>query len=353
MHDHSGIGTYIRNVLSGIKERDDVWREILVLRNKNTMLEYYNTLVCNYKIYTIAEQACLPVIARKAKIFHAPHYNAPLLFPGKLVVTIHDLNHIKLLRELPTLLHKVYAVTIMTFVVKRADVIITVSEWTRRQICRLWPSSEEKIKTIYNGIKEPCDIINGREILKRHYKIEKPYILYLGLLKKHKNLSRLINAFSLAQDLLREQYLLIIAGDIKSDDVNLLEKISRNQYKDLIRLIDYVPRSRLPALYFNASLFVFPSLAEGFGLPPLEAMSYGVPVISSNATCLPEVLKDAPMYFDPLNIHDMSNCIKRALSDEKWRKSARVRGKKISLIYSWDKAVDQYIDIYYALLKKI
>lgn len=246
-------------------------------------------------------------------------------------------------------MHKIYALLIMTLVVKKADIILTGSEWTSDQISRRWPFSKLKIKTIYNGIKMPVKGCINKEVINK-YNIDKPYILYLGLLKKHKNLANLIEAFVNAQSDLRGEYLLIIAGDLKSDETDLPSLINKKKQNKSIRLLGFVPGEDLPGLYSGASVFAFPSLSEGFGLPPLEAMSHGVPVISSNATCLPEVLKTAPMYFNPLSIADISKCIKRAIGNEKWRSDASIIGKEIASSYSWERTVEGCIRLYKSLL---
>lgn len=348
MYNHSGIGSYIRN-LTGQYAKQGITKDILLLTTGKVSGLDLKAKRCSCKIYGLAEQIFLPYLVKKACLLHTPHYNAPLLFPGKLVVTIHDLNHLTFYDQLPSVFHKLYAKTMMAMVVKKADAILAVSDWTRNDLCRRWPAAAAKIKTVYNGVPAPRNSVNDNEVTVK-YQVDRPYILYLGLLKRHKNISRLLEAFSKAQRTLKGKYLLVIAGDPKSDEIGLPELVAQSPHRELIRLPGYITWNDLPALYGQAALFAFPSTAEGFGLPPLEAMSYGIPVISSNATCLPEILKDAPRYFNPYDINDIAACIERSLIDSKWRDGAGRKGRKISAGYRWENTARTCLEIYNSLL---
>ncbi len=348
MYQHSGIGSYIRNLIRQFTQQA-IGRDMLLLSDRDFPSHGLKIMHCHCKIYGLNEQTFLPYSVRTTKLFHAPHYNAPVLFPGKLVVTIHDLIHLNFYDQLPSLFHKLYAKSMMGLVINRADAIMTDSDWTRYDILQRWPQMKHKIKTVYCGVPVARDYPNPQVVLDRHG-INKPYILYLGLLKRHKNLIRLVKAFEAAQRTLKGECLLVIAGDAKSDDAGLKQYVDGCSAKHLIRLIGFVPGADLPALYGQAALFAFPSIAEGFGLPPLEAMSYGVPAISSNATCLPEVLKDAPMYFDPYDIKDMTACLERSIRDDLWRKDAAPKGKIVAKGYRWENTARECLALYDSLI---
>lgn len=348
MYNHSGIGTYLRNLI-GQYAKLDIKDEVLLITPPNIPNFGFRTRTSASRIYGLGEQTIVPITARTAKVFHSPHYNAPLLFPGKLVVTIHDLIHLEYEKLLPSLFHRLYARLMLNAAVSKADRIITVSNWTGEDVARRWPKAKKKINVIHNGVMpSPCTI--GPDGVREKYGVDKPYILYVGLLKRHKNVKRLVEAFAAEQKKLKGEYLLVIGGNLSSDDDGLRELVNCSEEKHLIRLIGYVSEADLSALYDKASLFAFPSLIEGFGLPPLEAMSYAVPVISSNATCLPEILGDAPIYFNPRDIADIARALDRGLHDEEWREKAKTSGPATSAQYNWGLCARKHIEIYKSLL---
>ena len=347
----TGIGGYIRNLLQQYSELH-VNNAIMLLAPKGDQAPGFTNRICSSGIYGLAEQIEIPLKSRHSKLLHVPHYNAPLLFPGKLVVTIHDLHHLNFYNALPTLFHKLYAKYMMALVVKRADAIMTDSDYSRDDIIRHWPSARPKITTVYCGINKNVSPV-GRDQLDRtlsRYRITKPYILYVGMLKSHKNVKRLIAAFEKAQTELNSKYSLVIAGDTKTDQDNIPEWIIREKIGSAVLLTGYVPAGDLSSLYTGATAFVFPSLAEGFGLPPLEAMFCGIPVAASNATCLPEILGDAPCYFDPYDIADIAAKLVISCTDGAWRAQAIQEGHRVAARYDWRQTARGCIEVYQSAL---
>jgi len=334
MSERSGIGSYVRNLLAQFAAMDRP-PKLTVIGDQDIHRYWRRPIVCRSPIYSIQEQLSIPVVAHNCNVFHAPHYNAPLLFRGRLVVTIHDLNHLTFYDELPTIAHKLYARLMMTLAVRRADHIMTDSEWTRRDLLRRWPDAAMKTEVVHNGI-DPQLRRTIEPAVPAKYGITKPYVLYLGLLKRHKNITRLIEAFLAAQDELKGEFQLAIAGDPTSDDIGLRDVIVRRRSSEIVRLIGFIAPGDIAPLYSGATAFAFPSLAEGFGLPPLEAMACGTPVIASNASCLPEVLGGAPRFFDPRDVADMAASIVSAVRDEAWRFAAIERGYRTTAKYRWE-----------------
>jgi len=351
MINSTGIGSYIRSLLEQYR-RLNINGSILLLGAGGDVTAGYNTRNCISGIYSFMEQFEVPFHARGTKLLHGPHYNAPVLFPGKLVVTIHDLHHLNYYDLLPTLFHKLYAKYMMALVVKRADAIMTDSEYSKADIIRHWPYARPKITTVYCGINQN---ISGASLgrikdIRSRYRIEKPYLLYVGMLKRHKNIRRLISAFEKSQTVLKNEYALVIAGDTKTDQDNIPEWISREKIRSTVHFTGYVPGGDLSALYAGATSFVFPSLAEGFGMPPLEAMSCGIPVAASNATCLPEILGDAPLYFDPTNVGDIAAKLVISATDNAWRRQAIQNGYRVTERYDWRKTARACIAVYQSAL---
>lgn len=351
MINGTGIGSYIRSLLEQYRQIN-ISGSILLLGAGGDATAGYKTRNCKSGIYSLMEQFEVPFKARDAKLLHVPHYNAPLLFPGKLVVTIHDLHHLNFYDSLPTLFHKLYAKYMMALVVKRADAIITDSEYSKADIIRHWPYARPKITTVYCGINKniPGAGLGRIKEIRSRYRIEKPYLLYVGLLKRHKNIRRLISAFEKSQTVLKNEYALVIAGDTKTDQDNIPEWISREKIRSTVHFTGYVPGEDLSALYAGATSFVFPSLAEGFGLPPLEAMSCGIPVVASKATCLPEILGDAPCYFDPYDLDDITAKLVISCSDEVWRAGAVQKGYRVTARYDWQQTARACIAVYRSAL---
>ncbi len=306
--------------------------------------------------YGWREQLCLPKIIKKEKVdlMHFPHWNIPFSYCKPFVVTIHDL----LLLHYPTrasstlgpltyffknLAYKI----ILRHAIKKSRHIITISEFTKNDIFKNFNIDAKKITVTHlaplppplnlplgQGEKTPANLI--------HYKITKPYVLYVGVAYPHKNLEGLIEAWKIFCAEHGNDYQLVLAGRKNY----FYEKILKQVQDDNIIFTDYVPDEDLPMLYKNASLYVFPSFYEGFGLPPLEAMQYGVPVVSSNSTCLPEILKDSALYFNPSNKNEMKGAIWRGLTDQNLRQELNQKSVQLIHNYSWKTTAKTTLETY-------
>jgi len=354
LHDF-GIGTYIRNLLRHLARLDrDTEYVLLGLPEDCASLR---ALGPNFRPvpycsppYSLREQLSLPVaVAReKVDVFHAPHYVLPTLTPGRRVVTIHDCIHLMFPEYLPYRLAKVYAHAMMYSATRRADRILTVSESSKRDILRFFSVKPEKITVIYNAIDErfrtlPTDETVGR--VRERYQLEDPFVLYVGNVKPHKNVERLIDAFALVRR--RSDGLkLMIIGDEISKFQTLRRAVHRHNLHKHVRFLGFVPEDTLSVLYRLASVFVFPSLYEGFGLPPLEAMACGTPVITSNVSSLPEVVADAAVLVDPHNSEEIAGAIRRVLSDPALSAELRAKGLARAQAFSWHRSVAQTLEIY-------
>jgi len=227
--------------------------------------------------------------------------------------------------------------------IKRAKKIIAVSNYTKKDILEYFNVKPEKIEIVYEGapLRTCLESIQDAPFIN----ITRPYLLYVGNAYPHKNLERLILAF---QKLIKDKQIdcqLILVGEIDYF-YQRLRKMSSGAPSDRIIFTDFVSDSDLNTLYQNASLYVFPSLGEGFGLPPLEAMAFGLPVVCSKATCLPEILGQAALYFDPENTKEMAEKIKMVFKDRKLQEKLIDQGFKRIQKYQWSKMAQETLGIY-------
>lgn len=300
------------------------------------------------KFISIGEQIELPVILKKLKadLFHSPSFVAPLYPACKLIMTIHDMNHMSF-PQYYSMIHQLYYQYIVKPSAVKAKKIITVSQFSRKEINRWLGVPREKIKVTYNGVEDRYTVIDDLAALREvngKYRLPEKFILYIGNKKPHKNVGRLIEAYAK----LKTNYYLILSGD---PDEQLNTLVSELDLAAKVKFIGNVPDQDLPQLYNLADLFVFPSLYEGFGLPPLEAMACGTPVITSNVSSLPEVVGEAGITVNPNNVDELANAINKVLVDEKLRKNMIEEGLKQARKFNWETTARETLDIYEEALK--
>ena len=332
-------------------------------------------------IYSFKEQYNFlkTVVKEKLDVMHFTHFNRPIFYNRPSIITIHDLTPIYFPGKKRSSFVEQFAYRlVLKSALKKANRIIAVSNFTKKDILKNFSFLDEgKIAVIYEGIarfaEDPKQFVNH----KSKFLNLKPYLLYVGVWREHKNLLGLIRAYEkLKQNSNSIQYWrkcrenefkkiaslkledlknlkLVIVGKPDPYYPEVPEAAEKSPFKKDIILTGYVSDEELFLLYQNAAAFVFPSFYEGFGLPPLEAMSYGVPVVSSNAASLPEILGDAALYFDSKNTEEMADKIAQALFDGDLRKILVEKGKKQVLKYSWQKMAQETLKVYNKITKKI
>ena len=332
-----GIGTYIRNLLRHLARLDDRNEYVVFCREDDLTFvgrarrELPGGCRTTRGSYSVREQFALPLELRRerADLFHAPHYVLPPLTPCRSVVTIHDCIHLRFPQYLPSRLGYAYARSSMWIATHQSARVLTVSEASKRDILDYFHVPESKIDVIYNAIDDrfseepPADEVMR---VKERYQLNDPFILYAGNIKPHKNLERLIEAFHLIRKGELEHVKLLIIGDEISKYATLRRAVHRYKLHKHVRFFGFVPDATLAILYRLARVFVFPSLYEGFGLPPLEAMASGTPVITSNVSSLPEVVGDAAMLIDPYQPDAIAGAMHRVMLDDRLRDDMRERG---------------------------
>lgn len=270
-------------------------------------------------------------------ILLSPKNIIPFLVNSKKVVTIHDLAYF--MPEFNAYLP--HDVLYMKYMIKnsckRANAIIAVSENTKKDIVRILGTNEEKIKVIHSGVSNEFHIIKNREILnevRTKYQLNKKFILFTGGITPRKNVVRLIKAFNQISDKVPHE--LVLTGARGWNNKKELELIEQN---DKIKKLGFVPDEDMPILYNLTDIFVYPSLYEGFGLPTLEAMACGCPVISSNSSSIPEVVGDAAMMVDPFDVDALANAMYEVLTTDELRGEMIKRGLDRAKQFSWEKCV--------------
>jgi glycosyltransferase involved in cell wall biosynthesis len=358
-----GIGTYVRNLLKQLARQDHATEYILLCREHDRGIApelgpNFRAVAERSRAYSVREQFAVPLDLRRerAALFRAPHYVLPPLTPCRSVVTIHDCIHLRFPQYLPSRIGYAYARAAMWTAIHRAARIITVSEASKRDILRYFQIPESRIDVIYNAIDDrfwvPPDP-DQMERVRERYQLNAPFILYAGNIKPHKNLERLIEAFHLLRhdEALKDVQLLII-GDEISKYAMLRRAVHRHKLHKHVRFFGFVSNETLAALYRLAAVFVFPSLYEGFGLPPLEAMASGTPVITSNVSSLPEVVGDAALMIDPYEPSAIADAMRRVLADPDLRASLRAKGLARAREFSWERSIKRVRDIYHEVLTR-
>ena len=348
----SGIGTYLKNILPYVISEFPNYHFCLLGSiselNAFDWAQSPNVVIVSSKsgMYTFAEQVELIFkIPAESKLYWATHYNIPLLYRGKQLVTVYDIFHL----AMPILVdgwHKfIYAKVMFNMVRFRASAILTISQFSRQEFIRLVGPVRHPVYPIHLGVAPAWfNIQTGL----RPY--ENKYILFVGNVKAHKNLMALVESFesiylSIPHDLVivgkREGF---ITGD--SGVVNAAVGLGARVY-----FTGYIDDQSVRQYVAHAEALVFPSLYEGFGLPPLEAMAAGCPVLVSDAGPMPEVCGDAALYCDPYNINDMAEKLLLILNDESLRSTLRQRGLEHAGNFTWDRCAEQTCEVIRGLLK--
>jgi glycosyltransferase involved in cell wall biosynthesis len=282
-------------------------------------------------------------------LLHCPAYSAPLVRRQPAVMTVMDVLYTRYPEWLPTRRARWYWGRWIPFTARHADAVIAPSLATKQDLVELAGIPPDRITVIPLAVaphflRRPShDDIQGYRV--RHGLLG-PYLLYVGIIDRRKDLTTVLRAYARTHARVKELRL-VIAGHVIPGRTNLVGDIERMGLTDGVRLAGYIPDDELPLLYAGASLFVYPSRWEGFGLPPLEAMSLGVPVITYRSSSLPEVVGDAAVLIDPPYTEDaLANAILRLLEDIPFREDMIARGRRRAACFSWEQIADQTMLVY-------
>lgn len=307
----NGIGRFARELISN---------------NKQAPFEIYSIEGHFGDIFKLLDPIYLKLRLSKGCFYVSPSYNCPVFNAGKSILTLHDLMHFKF-AEYRSLKNVFYYDYLVKPVCKKSPLIFTVSEFTKQEIVKWAGISEDKIVVVYNGVDDKY------HVNVEPYKADAPYVFYIGDKKPHKNIKRLIEAFSLSS--ISNTHILMMSGVEHHEAKSWASEFG---VQDKVKFSGFIPEEQLPSYYKGAALLALPSLYEGFGLPIIEAMAVGTPVLTSNLTSMPEIAGDAALLIDPYDVQDIASGLDRLVRDNSMREMLIKKGVKRASFFNWDKS---------------
>lgn len=308
--------------------------------------------------YGYREQLTLPLafLRSRPNLMHFPHFNVPVLYPGKFVVTIHDITpYFFPGHKMGSWIRRAGFWLTFSSAVRKAHRIIAVSRHTKKDIVKHFRTPEQNITVIYEGIddifKKAADEETTQRILTR-YRVHKPFMLYVGVWREHKNLVGLLHAYARAHRTHRRFPDLVLTGKENPQYGEVRAHLNRLRLQTCVKTPGFVPQPDLVHFYNAAELTVVPSFYEGFGLTGLESLSCGTPVAASRLTSLPEILGEAAFYFDPYDVENMAAVLQDALSNKAARQERLKNAKEVIERYRWDTMANETAACYKKALGK-
>lgn len=354
----TGIGRYCHELVRNLAKYDKKNEYVLFFNAPEyerfvPSVANFRKVLVNAKHYSYAEQSVFyrKIKAEKVDLMHFTHFNAPLLYGGESVVTIHDLTLSYFPgKKMRGLFQRAAYQAVLRQTVRQARKVIAVSQNTKNDLVKLLAVPPQKIQVVYEGVAEEIGPIKDETRLaevRKRYALPADFLLYTGVWRSHKNLLGLLDAFLI----LKERYAygggLVLTGRPDPLYPEVMAKINASEIKNSIFLTGLVPEADLVAFLNLATVFVFPSYYEGFGLPPLEAFACSTPVACSNSSCLPEICGiENAAFFNPHDPADMAAKIQRILTDSTWRGRLVAGGLARVKFFSWEKMAKETLAIY-------
>jgi glycosyltransferase involved in cell wall biosynthesis len=356
-----GVGTYTRNLVQSLSRVGLGHQYVLV--GSPDHLRSIGDLPDDFELQPYGRAHDDPrshlgygfVVRRlRLDVLHIPHRWVPLSAPRPYVATVHDLNNVLFPSDEESGLPGRLASSAVQKGLRRARRVIAVSHSTRQDAVKWLGLAEDRMRVVYGAVDgeltEPVTSAERQRVLER-YSITDPFVLYAGRIQVHKNLARLIDAFAVVKSQLEKHptlsgLKLIIIGDDISALPEVRHAVMRTRVQDSVRFLGFVPAETLRGFYVCSKAFLFPSLYEGFGMPPLEAMAHQTPVVTSNIPSLREAVGDAAELVNPENVFDIARGLQRVLVDDDYRAALKTRGLARVKTFSWDESARQVLDVY-------
>lgn len=353
-----GIGSYIRQLLESISRRPEAQRYRFRVYLRRADRDSLPPLPGNFELveedspgYSLAEltRFAWRLYRDRLDLFHATHYVLPPL-RGRAVVTIHDIIHLLYPQFLPNRAALLYARVMIRRALSRADRIITVSYNSKRDLVDYFGILPSRVEVIYNGVSErfrPDVPEEERRLVAEKYGLPRPYLLFLGGEKPHKNMQNVVRAFAEAR---RSRpglpHALVLAGAMPKNSARIDALIAALDLGRVVARPGLIDEDDLPGLFAGAEALLYPTLYEGFGLPVVEAMACGTPVLTSSTSALQEIAGGYSYLVDPLDVDAIARGIVALATDERIRSDFVLLGRKRALDFSWEKAAEKTLEVY-------
>jgi glycosyltransferase involved in cell wall biosynthesis len=362
-----GLATYIRNVVRTLGRVDSVNEYLLLgaaarFEQLGSLPENFHFLPLQNPEGTFATYLEMQRVVNThgVDLVHVPHtFWRPLLTRAPYVITVHDLLDYMYRARTNNGMRRAFHSYMTQRVMDKAARIFAVSNFTKRDVARYFNVDPRKIEVVYNALDESFQrghsTLAEQEMVRGRYQVNSPFLLYAGRISPHKNVARAIEAFSaLKTELAKEgaypDLKFIIIGDEVSKNPDIRRAVIRSGMQHDVRFLGYVSIDVLRIFFDMAKVFVFPSLYEGFGLPPLEAMAHGTPVVASNTSALPEVVGSAGLLVNPENVFEISRALHRMLTDQPLRERMKAAGIEQARRFSWETSVRRMVAVYEEVL---
>jgi glycosyltransferase involved in cell wall biosynthesis len=357
-----GIGTYVRNLIRSLAAIDSGNRYVLLAKPEDKaglqdLPENFQVALESSPVYSVRELFALSwhLYRRKLDLYHSTHYVLPAWVGSKVVVTIHDIIHLLYPEFLPSNLAFLYAQRMIRRSLTRGDRIVAVSQNTKNDLTQHFDVDGRKIEVVHNGVDEAFRQRLAPEDLQRWLRdlgIPQPYLLFVGNpAKPHKNLDTVVQAYARARRMAQFDAPLICVGSRQGSEFKIRARAEYLGISDKVRLLGHVAQEALPAIYQGATLFLYPTLYEGFGLPVLEAMASGVAVITSNTSALKEISEGYALLVDPLDLDGIAKAIASLMGSPERRAAFAERGIRRAEDFRWDEMARKTLDIYRSVIE--
>ena len=354
-----GIGSYLQGLLGELVELIPESEVVVLVAPESRDLlpelpERWRLVEVEAEGYTVWEQVAVPLAALRAgvRVLHVPHYVIPLAYPRRMVVTVHDIIHVLFPEFLPAALGFAYARFLIRAAVRRSSRVIAVSQTTADDLGRLFGADPAKLRVIPNGIHDSFFAAadpGEDESLREHLGVRRPYFLHVGNHKPHKNVEGVLKAYQIFVHSGRHYAPpLVLAGGFTPDG-ELARRAQGMGLGDRVRCLGHLERRELAALFRGAAVFVYPTLYEGFGLPVLEAMACGAPVVAGDVAAVREVAGDSVLRVNPRDVVELAAALRRLTEQPELCGQLREKGRETAARYHWRQAAEATLAEYRAV----